>query len=88
MQAVGFRKRSILRLLRLEHRFPVLWGLSIGSLSAVIAVLPGLANWSGEFPLLGLVLLVFAMAVAGIGGTWLAVALTLRSVGYEDLRDE
>ena len=88
MQAIGFRKRSILRLLRLEHRAPVLWGLSIGCLSAVVAVLPGLTNRSGDFPLFGLVLLVFAMALAGIGGTWLAVAVTLRSVRFEDLRDE
>ena len=88
LRAVGFRRRSLVWLLLLEHGMLVAWGLVCGTASAALAVTPALQAPGATMPVVSLPLTLAGIAVSGLGWTWLAAAWALRSPLLSALRNE
>jgi ABC-type antimicrobial peptide transport system permease subunit len=73
MQAVGFRKRPLMRMLFAEHGLLLLAGLLCGTIPAVWAVFPSLKMQGGGFPYIPIILILIAIVVSG--GLWMRFAL-------------
>jgi putative ABC transport system permease protein len=88
LQAVGFRRGELHRLVLSEHWLLIVLGLTTGAASALLAVLPALLSpgmqppWAIILPLLGL------LAAAGALWTWLATLVALRGELLPALRNE
>jgi len=88
LEAVGFRADQLRRLVFAEHRWLILAALVIGTLSALLAVWPGLAEKAGGFPLREVALLLVGLTVGCVFWTWLATRIALRGSGVAALRSE
>ena len=85
--AVGFQRGEVESLVLREHAALLLAGLVIGTVSAVLAVLPSLNSISQcPFSSLGLTLMVVLMS--GLLSTWLASRLALRGRLVDSLRSD
>jgi ABC-type antimicrobial peptide transport system permease subunit len=88
LQAVGFRRGDLERLVLSEHWLLIVLGLAIGVAAALLAVLPGILSpdtqppWSIIVPLLAL------LASGGLLWTWLATLAALRGELLPALRNE
>lgn len=87
LQAVGFSRRRILRLVAAEHAILVLAGLTIGAAASAVALVPALRSDS-RAPWPAMLGLLAGMAALGIGSAALAAASALRASLVPALRRE
>ena len=66
LQSLGFRKRQVISLLVQEYAVLLLWGVLIGCISAVIAVLPTLLSTGGKVSLWTVILIAALIIVNGV----------------------
>jgi len=86
--ALGFRKKSILRMIMAEHVFMLLTGLFIGIISALAGILPSLISPGYTVPALflsGIILLVF---LNGLLWIWLPARNALTQDIMSGLKEE
>ena len=88
LEAVGFRKNLLRKLVFIEHRWLFIWGLTIGILSASVAIWPTLQSRSASFPLAEMSLLIFVLVIGCYFWTWFAAFVTLRGDLIVTLRSE
>ncbi len=88
LEALGYQSGQLRRLVLIEHRWLILAGLFIGSVSALVAVWPQLQERTSGFPLKEVSLLLGALALGALFWAWLATRLALRGSQIEALRNE
>ncbi len=88
MQAVGFERRELQRLLLSEHWLLIALGVLIGVLAAVAAVLPALVSPGANRSFAEMAGLVGVLAFGGVLWTWLAARAALRGPLLDSLRNE
>ena len=88
LEAVGYSLTSLRRLAMTEHLSLALWGLGIGSVSAVLGISPALFGEMGQKPGVGFIWLLVGLVVLCLFWTWLAVRLSLRNSQLHSLREE
>jgi putative ABC transport system permease protein len=88
LQAVGYDKNSLKRMIFYEHSGLMLVGMSCGIIAALVAVSPALKSPGAQVPYLSLVLTIVAIAVSGL--IWIRIATTFALSGkmLEALRNE
>ena len=88
MQAVGFRKTGLTKILFIEHGLLLAAGLICGLLPALLAILPVIRAQGQDFPKESITLIVLAMLISG--AVWIRVAISRAvSTDYlETLRNE
>ncbi len=88
MLAVGFRRRTLQRLLLIENGTLLVVGLALGMIAAAVAVAPALFSASAQLPYASLALTLAAVLVNGALWTWAATRLALRGDLLAALRNE
>jgi putative ABC transport system permease protein len=88
LQAVGFCKGAIKRIVFYEHWVLLLGGLACGVIAALVAVGPALKSPRNEVPYLSLSLTIAAIAASGAIWIWLAGVFALRGKMLDALRNE
>lgn len=88
LTAVGFRARTLRRLILMEHGALLLAGLGIGVLAAFIAVLPNFLSPGMDPPWRSLGWTLAMVFCSGALWTWAASSLALRGRLIEALRNE
>ena len=86
--ALGFRRKALGWLLLAENGFLLLFGLSAGSLSALVAVAPHLAGSGADLPWASLGLSLLLVCATGLTAGALAAGLMLRTPLLPALRSE
>jgi ABC-type antimicrobial peptide transport system permease subunit len=86
--AVGFRARTVQRLVLAEHGALLGLGLAIGIVAAAVAVLPALRSPGAHLPYASLALTLAAILANGALWTWLATRFALRGNLLNALRNE
>jgi ABC-type antimicrobial peptide transport system permease subunit len=86
--AVGFRRRTLQRLVLSEHAVLLGLGLGIGLVAATVAVLPAVLSPGTQLPYVSLALTLAAVLVNGLIWTWLATLAALRGELLGALRNE
>jgi len=86
--AVGFRARTVQRLVIAEHGALLGLGLALGIVAAAVAVLPALLSPGGQLPYASLALTLGAVLANGALWTWLATRFALRGDLLAALRNE
>lgn len=86
--AVGFRPRALKWLVMSEHGALLMFGLGIGVLSALVAVLPAVLSPGAEVPYASLALTLVGVLLSGALWTWLATLVALRGRLLDALRNE
>jgi hypothetical protein len=86
--AVGFRKRSLHRMILIEHGALLAIGLGIGILAAVLSVLPAIIAPGRQIPYLSLAITLVLVLLNGTIWTWLATKFALRGDLLAALRNE
>jgi hypothetical protein len=86
--AVGFRRRTLHRLVLSEHGALLGLGLIIGIVAAVVAVLPSLVSSGARLPYASLGFTLGAVLCNGAIWTWLATRFALRGDLLKALRNE
>jgi ABC-type antimicrobial peptide transport system permease subunit len=86
--AVGFRKRSLHRLVLSEHGVLLGAGLGLGIAAAAVAVLPAILSPGTQLPYGSLALTLGAVLLNGLLWTWLATGYALRGNLLAALRNE
>jgi ABC-type lipoprotein release transport system permease subunit len=88
LRALGFRRITLGWLILAENGFLLLLGLTVGALSAMIAVAPHLIGGGGEVPWVRLLALFGVVLIVGVGAGAVAVVGTLRAPLIPALRRE
>jgi ABC-type antimicrobial peptide transport system permease subunit len=88
MNAVGFSRVALGRLLLGEHVVLLALGLGLGVVAAALAVLPALTVPGRPVPLGSLGITLAAVALNGISWTWIATRWALRGDPLDALRNE
>jgi ABC-type antimicrobial peptide transport system permease subunit len=86
MQAVGFDRASLQSFVLKEHVALLLLGLFVGTVAALVAVLPAIVSPGAEVPWLSLSLTLLAVLLNGALWTWLATRRALRGRLVDCLR--
>jgi len=88
LQAVGFDKSTLKRMVFYEHGGLLIGGLACGVVSALVAVSPALESPGRQVPYFSLILTILAIAVSGL--VWIRVATSFALSGrmLEALRNE
>jgi hypothetical protein len=86
--AVGLRRRLLHRLILTEHAVLLLFGLGIGVVGAVIAVMPSLVTPGSRLPYGSLAVTLTLVLINGLFWTWAATRLALRGDLLAALRNE
>jgi ABC-type lipoprotein release transport system permease subunit len=87
-QALGFQPKNLSRLVLTEHAALLTWGLLLGIVAALIAVLPSLSSPAASVPYLSLALTLVAVFFNGLLWTWAATRYALRGNLLAALRNE
>ena len=87
-QAVGFQPKTLSRLVLTEHAILLIWGLLLGIVAALIAVLPSLFSPAARLPYFSLVVTLVAVFFNGLLWTWVASRFALRGNLLAALRNE
>lgn len=87
-QAVGFQPKTLIRLVLTEHAVLLIWGLLLGILAALIAVLPSLSSPAARVPFFSLAVTLAAVFLNGLLWTWVATRFALRGDLLAALRNE
>ena len=88
LEAVGFTRGQLRRLVFAEHRWLIAGALLIGAASALVAVWPNLSVKTSGFPWREVLVLIGGMALLGSFWAWLATWLALRNSHLAALRNE
>jgi ABC-type antimicrobial peptide transport system permease subunit len=88
LRAVGFRRRTIYRMVLAEHWGLLLAGLACGLVAAMGAVLPLSVRAAADVPWLWLAVTLAAVLAAGLLWTYLAARLALKGPLLAALRNE
>jgi putative ABC transport system permease protein len=88
LQAVGFEKAELKRMVFYEHGGLLAGGLACGIIAAMVAVSPALKSPGGQVPYFSLVLTIAAIAISGIVWIWIATAFALSGKMLDALRNE
>jgi len=88
LQAVGFEKAELKRMVFYEHGGLLAGGLSCGIIAAMVAVSPALKSPGAQVPYFSLVLTIAAIAISGIVWIWIATAFALSGKMLDALRNE
>lgn len=88
LRAFGFRRSRLARLVVAENGFLLLFGVALGTVSALVAVIPHLAGGDTPFPWMGLALTLLTVLAVGLAAGAVAVSLALRVPLLPALRAE
>jgi hypothetical protein len=88
LRAVGYRAAHVRSMVLAENALLLGAGLLAGSLPALVAILPAVAERGGGIPLLSLLALVLAVSTTGVVASFLAVAVINRLPLLASLRSE
>jgi len=88
LQAVGFCKGAIKRMVFYEHWVLLLGGLACGVIAALVAAGPAIQSPRSEVPYFSLALTIVAIAASGAIWIWMASMLALRGKMLDALRNE
>ena len=88
LQAAGFDRHTLQRMIFYEHWGLVLSGLLCGVAAALMAVIPALRSSPGQIPFVSLALTVAGIAVLSGLWVWIAGTLALRGALLDALRTE
>jgi hypothetical protein len=88
LRAVGYTQREVMTVVFLENAALLAAGLFIGTLCALIAVSPALAQRAQSLPIVALASLLVIVAAVGLLSTWIATLAALRTPLLESLRSE
>jgi putative ABC transport system permease protein len=88
LMAVGFRARTVRRLLLIEHGALLAVGLGIGVVAAAVAVLASVLWPSASLPYQSLAVTLVAVLANGVLWTWVAARVALRGNLLAALRNE
>jgi ABC-type antimicrobial peptide transport system permease subunit len=88
LQAVGFTRRTLQRMLLIEHGALLLAGLGVGVLAAAVAVLPSVLSPSSHLPYRSFSLTLVAVLINGVIWTWIAARVASRGNLLAALRNE
>lgn len=88
LQATGFTRRALHRMVLAEHGLKVLLGLGCGVAAAAVAVWPTVRHAGGSAPWLVTALTLLAIAANALLWVWLAATLSLRGRLVSALRGE
>jgi ABC-type antimicrobial peptide transport system permease subunit len=88
LRAVGYSRSEVMRLIFLENASLLAAGLFLGTLCAVLAVSPALAQRAHTLPIASLAVLLLAVTGTGLVSTWLATVAAVRAPLLASLRSE
>jgi ABC-type antimicrobial peptide transport system permease subunit len=88
MRAAGFRRRRLGQMVLLENVVLLVGGLALGTLAALVAVLPQMLLGAAHVPLADLTIMLGIVLVAGVATGFIAVRATLRAALVGALRGE
>ncbi len=88
LQAVGYSRSELQKLVFSEHGILMVLGLIIGIFSALIAVLPALKSPGIKFPYTSLAITLAVIILNGLIWTWIASWLSCRANLITSLRNE
>ena len=88
MQAVGFTRDSLAKMVLAEHWFLHAVGVILGVAAAAIAVAPKLFSRTSDLPLGLLIGMNLAILVGGIAFCWIAARVVVRGKLMDALRSE
>jgi len=88
LQAVGFDKVALKRMVLYEHSALMLFGLTCGVMAALVAVGPVLKSPGAEVPYLSLSLTIVAIGISGVVWIWIATVFALGGKPLDALRNE
>lgn len=88
MEALGYELSTLRTLALKEHLKLALWGVGIGSLSALVGIAPAFLGMAGELPVKEFAWFFLLLLGLGIFWTWLSVSLNLRTSRLKLLNDE
>ncbi|MBI2688379.1 MAG: FtsX-like permease family protein [Acidobacteria bacterium] len=88
LRAVGYSPAEVMRMIFVENAALLAAGLFIGTLCALLAVLPVLAQRIHTVPVASLGILLVMVAAVGLASTWIATRLSVRAPLLESLRSE
>ena len=88
LEALGFEKRSIHRLVLLEHGFLLILGLICGVITGLVAVLPSLLSPGADVPYRSLALTLLLIGASGWIWIWIATVVALQGSLISMLRNE
>ncbi len=88
LQAVGFDKAALKRMVFYEHGGLMAGGLACGIFAALVAVSPALKSPGGQVPYFSLVLTIACIGISGVVWIWIAMAFALSGKLLEALRNE
>ncbi|HWW03330.1 MAG TPA: ABC transporter permease [Candidatus Acidoferrum sp.] len=88
LQAIGFRRPALQRLVVSEHWLLICLGLAIGLTAAALALWPSLLSPGADLPAGGLALTLAGLALGGMLWSWLAACAALRGPLLDALRNE
>ena len=87
--AVGYRRADIFTIIVAENLFLLAWGLAIGIVCALVAIVPAIAEHGGHVPVTGSgAALLTAVFAAGLLSSILATRAALRTPLLQSLRSE
>ena len=88
LRAAGFRRRTLAWLVLLEHAALLLAGLGVGTLAALLAVLPQLPGRGATIPWASLGMTLAAVLLVGLAAGVLAVRAAVAAPLLATLREE
>jgi len=88
LQAVGFDKMVLKRMVFYEHSALCLSGLICGIVTALVAIGPVLKSPGAQLPYLSLTLAIVAIGISGLVWIWLATTFALAGKILDALRNE
>ena len=88
LQAVGFNKVALKRMVFYEHWGLMLSGVVCGVIAALVAVGPVLKSPGGQVPYRSLIMTIAAIGVSGAVWIWIATVFALAGKMLEALRNE
>jgi putative ABC transport system permease protein len=88
LQALGFRREALRRLIITEHGALELLGLALGVGAAIVAVLPSLISASAQISYISLAVTLGLVFASGLVWTWIAACVALRGELLRALRNE
>ena len=88
LRAVGYRPSHLAAMVLAENLLLLLLGLATGTVCALLAIAPAVAQRGGELPVASLILLLAAVLATGIGASLAATRAALRSPLLAALRSE
>jgi ABC-type antimicrobial peptide transport system permease subunit len=88
MKAIGFRNKSLIRMLLAEHSTLLIGGVVIGLIASLLTISPRLFDGSTAIPLVGILCISALISAGGVFFCLLASSLALRGSFRESITKE